>query len=602
VTTTHATSPASPSGKLTNGLPDKRFLRTTWSVIVLLAMALTGRLIYVQVINRAFYLEIDQRIHPVGIAQQSQPGAILDRHGQILATSTMTASVRVNPTLLRRHENPQAVATYLASKLDMSEQEVLRILDRDTNFAYLQRRIPLNIAQDILAQQYTGIAQYLEYKRVYPHGSNGCHLIGCYSSDQRPLEGIEYWYRFVLAGQPGVAGRSVDAWGRTIIGQEADAGLPPVLGKDVVLTVDSELQRVVEDALDRCWTYNRPSEATAVVMDPRTGEILALASRPNYDPNLIASAGRGVQKAPVSPKDLRNLPVTREYEPGSTFKVLLAAAALESGAVKENDKFFCAGTTTVGGKPLRCWGRWVHKGHGNLDLAGVLAQSCNIGAAKIAMKIGAERFHQFLRNCGIGSATGIGLPGEVAGRLQSPQTMRIRDVANMGFGQNVAVTDINLLAAISAVVNGGILMQPYVVAQVVNPDGSVYREVKPQVVRSVCSKQTSDKLRKLLRKVVEEGTGRQAQIPGVAVGGKTGTAQIWDPKQRKWLPDQHLVSFVLVAPVDKQPEFVILVTARNPQRGQHGADVAAPVAREIAVFMLKERRLLPEGVAAVTGS
>ena len=600
MTTTHTTSPASPSGKLTNSLPDKRFLRTTWSVILLLATALAGRLIYVQVINRAFYLGIDQRIHPAGVAQHGQPGAILDRHGQILATSAMTASLRVNPTLLRRHENPQAVATYLAGKLDMSEQEVLRILDRDTNFAYLQRRIPFDIAQGILAQQYTGLAQDLEYKRAYPQGSNGCHLIGCYSSDQRPLEGIEYRYRFVLAGQPGLAGRSVDAWGRTIVGQEADAGLPPVPGKDVVLTVDSELQRVVEDALDRCWTYNRPSEATAVVMDPRTGEILALASRPDYDPNLIASAGRGVEKAPVSPKDLRNLPVTREYEPGSTFKVLLAAAALESGAVKENDRFFCGGTTMVGGKPLRCW---VPKGHGSLNIAGVLAESCNIGAAQIAMKIGPERFHQFLRNCGIGSATGIGLPGEVTGRLQSPQTMRIRDVANMGFGQNVAVTDINLLAAMSAVVNGGILMQARVVSRVVNPDGSVYREVKPRAVRSVCSKQTSDKLRKLLRKVVEEGTGRPAQIPGVAVGGKTGTAQIWDPKLRKWLTDQHLVSFVLVAPVDKQPEFVILVTARNPQRGQHGADVAAPVAREIAVFMLKERRLLPEeGMAAVTGS
>lgn len=582
------------SGKTTNGLPDARILKTTLSLVIVVVVALVGRLLYVQVINRDFYLHLDSIIHPVSPPLQSSPGAIRDRQGRVLADSIMTASLKVNPRLLRRHENPESVAAYVADKLRMPQSAVLEILNRDSNFAYLQRRVPLNVAREILAQRYRGMSRDLEYKRVYPAGATGCHLVGYCSSDHRPLAGIEYRYRFVLEGLPGTPRRNKDAWGRTIVGQEAKEGLPPVPGKDVVLTVDLELQRVVDDALDKCWQYNRPTEATTVVMDPNTGAILALASRPNYDPNEIASAT--TLMAAINPKTLHNLPVNRQYEPGSTFKVLLAAAALECEALKPHEKFYCGGTTRLGGKPLHCWGPWVYKGHGNLDLTEVIAKSCNIGAAQIAVKIGPERFHQFLRRCGIGEPTRIGLPAEAAGRLQSPETMQVRDVANMGFGQNVAVTDINLIAAISAVVNGGVLMQPYVVARVINPDGSLYQQVAPHSIRQVCSKVTSEKVRWLLQNVVEHGTGHTAQIPGVAVGGKTGTAQIWDSKQKRWL-DEHLVSFVLVAPVDSQPEFVILVTARNPRKGRWGSDVAAPVAKQIALYMLKQRGLVPAAAA-----
>ncbi len=584
----------SVSGKTTNGLPDTRILKTTLNLVIVVAVILIGRLLYVQVINRGFYLRLDGIIHPIGSPLQSPAGAIVDRQEHVLADSVMTASLQVNPRVLRRYEETESVADYLADKLGMPRSEVWEILNRDSSFAYLQRRIPLNTAREILAQHYRGISQDLEYKRVYPGGPTGCHLLGYCSSDHRPLGGIEYRYRFALQGLPGTPRRNIDAWGRTIVGQESQEGLPPVAGKNVALTVDIDLQRVAEDALNRCWQHNRPTEATAVVMNPNTGAILALASRPNYDPNNIASAAS--QMANINPRNLRNLPVNRQYEPGSTFKVLLAAAALESGAVKPGDRFHCAGTTMLGGWPLRCWGDWVSKGHGWLDLTGVIAKSCNIGAAQIAVKVGPKRFCEFLQRCGIGEPTGIGLPAEAAGRLQSPEKMRVRDVANMGFGQNVAVTDISLIAAVAAVVNGGVLMQPYVVERVINPDGTLYREVAPQPIRRVCSAATSEKVRQLLHNAVDHGTGHVAQIPGVAVGGKTGTAQIWDPKQKKWL-DEHLVSFVLVAPVDKQPEFVILITARNPRHGRWGSDVAAPVAKQIAQYMLKQRRLVTEAAA-----
>ena len=596
--TTYNTSRIPLSGKAANSLPDERLLRTALGIVILLAVALGGRLLYVQIFNRAYYLRVDRAIHRPGPPAQSQAGAILDRRGRVLADSVMTASLRVNPRLLRDYEDTPSVAAYLADKLEVAPAEILEKLNRDSDFAYLQRRVPLSIARQIMAQHYRGISRDLEYKRVYPAGAVGCHLVGYCGSDHRPWAGIEYRYRFVLEGLPGLPQRNIDAWGRTIVGQENDGGLPPVPGKDVVLTVDLELQRVVDDALDRCWKYNKPTEATAVVMNPNTGAILALASRPNYDPNKIASAATGVEKVAISSKSLRNFCVNREYEPGSTFKVLLAAAALELGVVKPTDRFYCAGVTMLGGRPLHCWGRWGHRGHGHgsLDLSGVIAKSCNIGAAQIAVKIGPERFYKFLQDCGIGEPTAIGLPAEAAGRLQSPQTMRIRDVANMGFGQNVSVTDINLLAAISAVVNGGVLMQSHVVERVINPDGSVYQQVNPYPIRRGCSEVTSEKVRWLLGNAVEHGTGNRARISGVAVGGKTGTAQIWDPKQKKWL-NEYLVSFLLVAPVDRQPEFVILVTARNPKIGQHGADVAAPVAQRIALYMLKQQGLVSQAAA-----
>lgn len=259
----------------------------------------------------------------------------------------------------------------------------------------------------------------------------------------------------------------------------------------------------------------------------------------------------------------------------------------------------------MGGKPLSCWGRWAHQGHGRLDLASTIVKSCNICAARIALKIGAKKYWEFLRRCGIGSPTWIGLPGETDGKLRTPSQMEIRDLANMGFGQGVAVTDVQLLAAICAVVNGGRLMQPYLVDRVLNTDGTTYRQVEPLFIREVCTPATSRTIRKLLRGVVESpgGTGYRARIPGVAVGGKTGTAQMWDPERQRYRPYQHMLSFVLVAPVDIQPEFAILVTVKNPKRGEHGGQVAGPVAREIAVYMLQERDLIPpEALPKLNGS
>jgi len=400
-------------------------------------------------------------------------------------------------------------------------------------------------------------------------------------------------WRFVVAGEAGTPRRNVDAWGRTIVGMEADTALPPIPGKSLVTTVDLDVQRQVEAALDRLWSRNRPENACVVVMEPRTGAVLALSSRPNYDPNDLAPRA-GEERKPVTVESMLNHAVNWEYEPGSTFKILTAACALQAGAVALHRRFHCPGTMILGGRPLRCWGEWAAKGHGSVDLPAILAKSCNLGAAQVAVSIGAQRFTQFLETCGLGRRTLVGLPGEAGGKVYPPESLRLRDLANMGFGQHVLVTPLQLTAAIGAVVNDGIYMQPQIVRRVLNPDGSVFREIPPHARTTLCSPEVSRQIRQMMIGVVENGTGRAARIPGIAVGGKTGTAQVFDPKTGTFPEGQKVVSFVLVAPADRVPDFCILVVAKNPKIGEHGADVAAPVAKEIALYLLRRQGILPE--------
>jgi len=596
VKTNRATnSMADPRAGSYGNFPDNYLLRVMLIIIVIVAAGLSARVIYIQVIHRPHFLQVAQLLSSPNQPLYGQPGAIRDRQGHILSDSIITASVKADPKLIQQSENIRAASEFLSEQLDLPAKQIEERISSDQGFVYLKRRVSLAVSDRIMAKGLTGISRDLEYKRVYPEGVVGCHLLGYHSSDHRPLGGLEYQYRFVIEGQAGTPRRNQDAWGRTIVGMENQPALPPVPGKDLVLTVDWDLQKVTEDALERCWDYQRPDQATILVMEPDTGAILAMAARPNYDPNRIASAAAGITRVNIPKDHLVNLSVSREYEPGSTFKVLLAAAALETGAVTLDDTFVCPGIVQLGGKPLKCWGRWADIGHGRLDLAGTIAKSCNICAAQIAVKIGAERYWQFLRRCGISRPTHIELPGEADGRLQAPDDMYKRDVANIGFGQNVAVTDVQLIAAICAVVNGGRLMHPHLVDRVLNPDGTVYRQIEPVLIRRVCSQETSRTVRRLLRGVVErpDGTGQSARIPGVVVGGKTGTAQIWDPQRKKYRENEHMLSFVLVAPVDTQPQFVILVTIRNPKKGRYASQVVAPVARQVAVHMLRERDLIP---------
>lgn len=572
------------------------------SGVIIIAVVLALRLTYIQTVRRGFYLRVAQQLHRPEAPEAVPPGRIYDIAGRTLADAEAVADLKVDMVTLRKHENLEEVRQYLLPTLKVSPERLDAILESSRRGAYLARRVPLAQAEQVMAQRFRGITVEHGYKRVYLYGEVGCHVVGYYSSDQRPLGGLDRQYRFVLVGRPGTPRSNVDAFGRTIVGMEGQASLPPVPGKSLVTTLDLDVQRTVEAALDRLWQTNRPETATAVVMNPRTGALLALASRPNYDPNDISSAEIGVARAPVPAESLTNLSVTGDYEPGSTLKVLTIAAGLETGAVTPASRFYCAGTMELGGRRLSCWGRWEERGHGHgwLDLSGILAQSCNLGAAQLALRIGSEDFTRFLRQCNLGQRTGLGLSGESKGRLYDSESLYTRDVANMGFGQHLSVTSVQLVAAVSAVVNDGHYMQPQLVRRVLNADGSVYHEVAPTVKRKVCSPEVSRLVRQMMVGVVEHGTGKLARIPGVVIGGKTGTAQVWDPDTRTFPPGEKVVSFVLIAPADRVPDFCILVTAENPAVGEHGADVAAPIANEIALYMLRRSGILPLAQGAST--
>ena len=486
-----------------------------------------------------------------------------------------------------------------------------------------------------------GVAWEQTFVRHYPFGKIGCYVAGRRRADHTPVSGLELNYRFLLDGIPGTPRTNVDPYGRLIVGQEDTPVLPAIPGKNLVLSIDMDLQQTVDAALDECMKINQPATATCTVFDVRTGEIKALGSRPDCDPNAVAipaaDASSAVKSTPVKPAkatpkpsqeapkapehdDHAALPALRPFEPGSTFKILTAACAIECGVADEHTTYRCNGREMVGGKPLKCAWPYDSSGHGDLDLPGMLAKSCNLFAAHLAVKIGPERLVAFLRNCGIGEPARSGFPFEPPGILHSAAALRTpdgkvrtRDIANMGFGQNVAVTDIQLLAATSAVLDGGILVQPHIVSRILDSTGGVFRTVDQQSLRRVCSESTSKRMRKMLRFAVETGTGKPARIPGVAVGGKTGTAQKWvmkdidpshpDPKTRVPVLDGFVMSFLLFLPVDQCPRYAILVTADDPKQGEHGSDVAAPVARKVAVELCRSTGMLtPEQLAKLNSA
>lgn len=557
--------------------------------LLIVAVGLSLKLVYVQVMRRGHYLELDRHLHRGPAPELPTPGGIYARGLEPMAVSVPAVTICANPVQVARSRlgidgTARELARRVGLDADATRATLQRGASRGSRYVALARQLEPERVIELAESQLEGIWTTREYRRVYPGGRTACHVLGRCSPYHEPLDGLELRWAFLLSGKPGTRPKNIDAYGRSILGADSGGVLAPEPGRNLVLTLDWSLQQAVELALDRCVERSRPRAATCVVMDPRTGEILALASRPNFNP-------AGLE--PGTPEEiaerLKNLPVVRQYEPGSLFKVLLAAAVLEAHVAEHT--YYCGGVTEIGGRPLRCWDP---RGHGNCDLARMVAKSCNIAAARFALELGAERYYRFLKNAGFGRPTGIELPGEARGALRHFEQMRERDLANLGFGQGVSVTDLQMLAAVCAVVNGGRLMQPHLVQAILDSDtGAVLRERPPLELGRVCSEEVSAQVRELMAGVVEHGTGEAARIEGLRVGGKTGTAQKWVAEEGGFVEGRNIMSFVMVAPID-DPRFAILVTVDEPAVGEHGADVAAPVAKAVAMAALRQAGLLPE--------
>ncbi|HJV34780.1 penicillin-binding protein [Geomonas sp.] len=525
-----------------------------------------GRALYLQVFQKDKLVKIAERQHNRIVPLTPGRGAIYDRNSAPLAVSIEMDSCYAET---RNMENIPEGAAKLAPLLGMSVPELEGKLKAAKNFVWLARRLPPEQAKKIKDLDLDGIGFAKESKRFYPNSEVASHVVGFTGVDPGGLEGIEKKYDSTILGNTGYLVTERDALGRDIDlkkGGEAKAGSK---GSNVVLTLDKNIQYITEKELAKAVEKNGAKAGIAIVMEPDTGRVLAMANYPTFNPNSYFKYGPGA---------LRNRAISDSFEPGSTFKVLLVSAALESKVIRPGDLFNCEGGS------YSMSGRTIHDTHhyGTLNVGQILKYSSNIGAAKIGTRLGPERLYQALSSFGIGQKSDIDLPGEAGGMLRAQTKWYPIDLATISFGQGVTATALQITAAVSAVANGGNLMKPYLVDRLTNDDGEVLQQFGPQVKRRVISESTARTVARMLEGVVDEGgTGTAAAVDGYTVAGKTGTAQKVDPATHGYSARKRTASFVGFVPVDK-PKLTILVVVDEPTTSPYGGIVAAPAFSAIA--------------------
>lgn len=506
----------------------------------------------------------------------AQRGSIQDTNGVTLAVSATAYIVSANPQWV---EDAPLFARTLSPLLGVDADVIEKKVENKTLASViLKRQVPREMVDEIRALRtgseemrtlLRGVSFDEDSRRYYPKGELLSQALGLTNVDSVGQSGLESYYEALLRGEAGSLRTEVDARSR-LLPDGKTSYVPPQTGYTLRLTVDSAIQAVVEKAMRECLAVNNAASVQCVVMDVNTGAILALCMKPDYDPN---SPPR--EDAALLQSLMRITAVSDVYEPGSTFKMLTCAAALDSGMASLDDHFTCTGSVTVDGDRIRCW----KNSHGNQSLKEALANSCNPAFVALALRMGTDTFYKYLRAFGLGVKTGVDLPGESAGILINSRYVKTVDLARIGFGQSVAVTPLQLITAASAVVNGGRLMKPYIVKEILDDQGRVVERTAPKVVANPISEQTSQTMRELLENVVENGGGKNGAVSGYRIGGKTGTAQVY--KDGRVVSNVHIGSFLGFAPID-QPRFAVLVTVNEAQVPvDYGSTTAAPFASQI---------------------
>ena len=547
------------------------------AAFALLTLALMAQLFNLTILRAGELQRRAQRQWTSEAAIAPRRGSILDRNGVPLAVSATSYTACATP---RQVTDPEAFARVVAPVLELEEADIAKkVSDRSKGSVILKRKLSREAAQAIktLRAQYKASEKnllsglYLEEdsSRYYPMGSFATQLLGLTTVDGVGQAGLEQSLEKYLAGRSGALLSEVDGKGRALA-YGAQEYIEAVDGGDVTLTIDYVIQSYVEQAAREALSVNNAKGVRVVAMDPRTGEILALCVKPDYDPN-------DPPRSDVSllTSLMRNRAVTDAYEPGSTFKILTSSIALDLGLTNVNEGFYCSGKITVDGSTVRCWGR----PHGAETMRQGLQNSCNPVFVELGLRIGADRFYDYLDAFGIGSPTGIDIAGESGGIRIARERVKRVDMARIGFGQSIAVTPIQLITAASAAVNGGRLMKPYVVKEIRASDGELIEKNEPTVVSRPISEATSAIMRDLLEGVVREGGGRNAYIEGYRIGGKTGTAQVYVDGVVS--SSTHIGSFIGFAPID-DPRIALLVIVDEADKSpDFGSVTAAPFARDV---------------------
>lgn len=551
----------------------KRIESLVFFVFIPAYAVLAFRLVYVQVVRHEYWSSIGEKFHLRRIVLHAKRGVVFDRNGRELAVNVPTGTVVVNPRQVPESEKPK-VAEKLSQILGVPRERVLKLLALDRGYVYVQRKAPISKASEVEKRKLAGVIVEKDSRRYYPAGSLASQVLGVVDIDGRGLAGVELAFDPLLRGSDGEVKSCVDAMGRLI--PSASKEMRRVVnGKSIILSIDSALQQRAEAELDSAVRLHSAKGGVCVVLDVSSGEILALAQSPRFDANKPGEA---------PPEARLNKAVSLVFEPGSTLKTVTCAAALDSDAVSTEDTFNCSGCLIVGKHVINCV---IHppyiNGHGAVNIANILRLSCNVGAARVALRIGEERLSNYLRRFGFGSRTGVELPGESPGILPTASQWRDITLANVAFGQGVAVTALQLASAYAAIANDGIFVAPTILKR---------ENGRPKVSRQVVSEQTARLLRKYLQGVVDGGTGKAAKIRWYKVAGKTGTAQKAEPG-RGYIPGKYVALMVGFVPVDK-PRVVVLAAIDEPSGSHYGGVVAAPVFREVARAAMVRLNVPPE--------
>jgi len=539
--------------------------RITFLFIILIVFyfLLVYRLYNIQIVQSSKFKEIAQQEHLTSFSIVGERGNIYDRNLKKLAVNVNVQSLFAIPSKIK---NPQETTRLLSSILNLETKEVFNKLNQKRSFVWIKRKLTDKEVAEIKKLNLDGLDFLDESKRYYPKKYLASNLLGFVGIDNQGLEGLELFFDKELKGLPGLV----------ILERDASGGKIPLSiktptayrdGHSIVLTIDEVIQYITEEALDKAFQEYKAKAGVAIVVKPKTGEILAMAVRPSYDSNYFDE---------FSQDFWRNRAITDAYEPGSTFKVVTIATALEERVVKLDDQFYCTGWIKYSGHIYKD----IHQ-HGAQDLTDIVKNSCNVGVIQTGTRLDKKIFEKSIRRFGFGALTEINLPGEVNGLVRSSKDWSKLSLASLSIGQEISVTPIQLIMAVSAIANRGTLMKPMIVKEILDSEQNSIKVFKPKPIRQVVSVDTSLTMTEILEQVVIDGTGKGAKLVGYQAAGKTGTAQQFDFSIGKYSDDKYNSLFVGYVPAEN-PQLSILVLLDQPKGSYYGSTVAAPVFKEIA--------------------
>lgn len=559
-----------------------KFRKRIVAVVVILAILMSLislRLVYVQVINGGYLQMKATEQWTRDLPVSAERGTIKDRNGAALAISYTTYDIYVRGREVKDINNTSKVLS------DTLGLDYMKTFEKVSNVNISEVLIKMQVEKETAIKIYnsglSGVYLSESNSRYYPYGNLMTQLIGFTTIDNVGQAGLEAYYNDILKGVPGYSLVQSDLQGKQIY-NSLTSYVPSVAGFNIEMTIDVNIQLAVERTLEKLMIEQKAKGATAIVMDPNTGEILALSSKPSFDLNDVPRDDVGALM-----EMMKNQAIVSVYEPGSTFKILTMASAISAGVAHLTDHFYCPGYNIVDGQKIKCW---KSVGHGSEDLTDGLCNSCNTVFTTLALRMGLDRMYEYFEKFGLGKKTGIDFLGESGGIIMNKDNVQNVDLARMGFGQAIAVTPLQLITAIAACVNGGKLLKPYMVSKIYSDDGLILEENSPTVIDQVISKEVSDIINDMLEETVSKA-GKYTFLEGYEIGGKTGTTQKYEDGK---IAGTYVSSFIGTYPASN-PEYIVLIVVDEPGTGAYyGSVVASPYAKEIFADIIQQKNIQPD--------